>query len=61
MRYYQIQRDKYTETEVVDKKQGEKARKTRRDKLYGLLQAFFIERDPHSRTETGERDTVLSA
>jgi hypothetical protein len=29
--------------------------------LYGLLQAFFIERDPHSRTEIGERDIVLSA
>jgi hypothetical protein len=27
----------------------------------GLLQAFLIEKDPHSRTETGERDTVLSA
>jgi hypothetical protein len=29
--------------------------------LYGLLQAFFIERDPHSRAEIGERDIVLSA
>ncbi len=29
--------------------------------MYGLLQAFFIERDPHSGTEIGERDTVLSA
>jgi hypothetical protein len=29
--------------------------------VYGLLQAFFIERDPHSRTEIGERDIVLSA
>jgi hypothetical protein len=29
--------------------------------LYGLLQAFFFERDPHSRTEIGERDIVLSA
>jgi hypothetical protein len=32
-----------------------------RNNLYGLLQAFFIERDPHSRTEIGERDIVLSA
>jgi hypothetical protein len=32
-----------------------------RNTLYGLLQAFLIERDPHSRTEIGERDIVLSA
>jgi hypothetical protein len=31
------------------------------DPLYGLLQAFFIEGDPHSKTEIGERDIVLSA
>jgi hypothetical protein len=28
--------------------------------VYGLLQAFFIEKDPHSGTEIGERDIMLS-